>query len=137
MQSVSSQLEASLILKSQPQLVRQFLSPAAAIAINTQASEYLLKAPGLSKQKSSEGNSYAPYNGQSTRKEASTVDPLLHQISESSVEKPKYWKSAGKQAKKVVKSQSQSATTKKRQQKGEEYKDRLKQKVENRKSKRT
>eukprot|EP01036_Dinobryon_divergens_P027738 gene27738-36559_t len=133
MQSVSSQLESSLILKSHPPLVRQLLSPEAGNVINTKASEYLLKAPGLSR---SEGNnSYTPYSGQSTRKAVSAVDPLLHQISESSVEKPKYWKSTGKQVKKVVKSQSQTAT-KKRQQKGEEYKDRLKHKIENRKSKR-
>ena len=133
MQSVSSQLEATLVLKSNHPPVRQFITPST--GLNTNASEYLLKADGLSKNRSVEGNSYAPFNAQSTRKPASAADPLLHQISESSVDKPKYWKSTGKQVKKVVKSQSQSSM-KKRQQKGEEYNDRLKQKVVNRKKKR-
>ena len=134
MQSVSSQLEATLIIKSNHPPVRQFINTQPT-GLKTNASDYLLKSDGLSKNRSVETNNYTPFNGQSTRKSASAVDPLLHQISESSVDKPKYWKSAGKQVKKVVKSQSQSSM-KKRQQKGEEYNDRLKQKVENRKKKR-
>ena len=133
MQSVSSQLETTLIIKSNHPPVRQFITPST--GLNTNASDYLLKAGGVSKNHLAEENSYTPFNSQPTRKSAPAVDPLLHQVSESTVDKPKYWKSTGKQSKKVVKSQSQSSM-KKRHQKGEEYNDRLKQKVENRKKKR-
>ena len=137
MQSVSSQLEMNLVLKSVHPAVGQSLSPGLETGIGTKttASEYLLKAqPGLSnKNRSTEGCSFAPYKVQK-KNDSPVVDPLLHQISQSSVDKPKYWNSSGKRVKKVVKSQSLTAT-KKRHQRGEDYNDRLKQKVEIRKKK--
>lgn len=91
--------------------------------INTSASKLLLN------EKRNIGcaeNVFVPH-----MKKTTTHDPLIHQISSSEVEKPKYWKSGNKRGK-VVKSQTE---IKKRKTKGEEYSDKRKQKLANSKKK--
>mmetsp|Transcript_12839 Transcript_12839/g.19289 ORF Transcript_12839/g.19289 Transcript_12839/m.19289 type:complete len:151 (-) Transcript_12839:1628-2080(-) len=125
--AISSTLEKTLDLDQQ-----KFSSSTTLDHQNPSASKLLLQERNNVQQITTsnqfEMTSFVP------RPKSVKVNPLLQQISQSTVEKPKYWKDSSKKG--VVKSKSANKTGRKNKQKGEEYKDKFQKKISSSKKKR-